>query len=128
MRRLSFFLVILSLYIIYIHLTSCSIMHNSRKKLVTRRSMLWSRLLLPLSLIYTPKSDEIKLCYITHYKSGAGTWTIPWETNNDLMATTTNMNASYENKNSQIDNSGYERLIWRFELFQTVLKFLSCRS
>ena len=63
MRGLSFFLVILSVYNIYIHLTSWSIMHNSRKKLVAPRSMLWSILLLPLTLIYTP--NEMKLSFAT---------------------------------------------------------------
>ena len=101
MRGLSFFLVILSVYNIYIHLTSWSIMHNSRKKLVAPRSMLWSILLLPLTLIYTPKWDEVKLCYITHYTGGVHTWTIPWETKNDLIAPITNINTSYENSKLQ---------------------------
>ena len=40
MRGLSFFLVILSVYIIYIDLLSRSIKDNSSKKLVAHRSML----------------------------------------------------------------------------------------
>ena len=50
---------------------------------------------------FTPKWDEVKLCYITHYTGGVHTWTIPWETKNDLIAPITNIKTSYENSKLQ---------------------------